>query len=49
MTHEFGLGEHMDTVDILIKTAMFACFVAFAVCIWLIRKQRDKRKTMSLV
>jgi len=38
--------EHMDGVDILIKVAVFACFVAFAICMWLIRKERDKRKNV---
>jgi len=37
-------NEHMDAVDILIKVTIFACFIAFAICVWLIRKERDKRK-----
>jgi hypothetical protein len=41
---EHGLGEHMDAIDILIRFAIFACFVVFAICMWLIRKQRDKRR-----
>jgi len=34
----------MDAVDILVKVAIFACLVVFVICMWLIRKERDKRK-----
>lgn len=37
-------SEHMDAVDLLIKVAIFGCFVVFGVCMWLIRRERDKRK-----
>jgi hypothetical protein len=37
-------SEHMDAVDLLIKIAIFGCFVVFGVCMWLIRRERDKRK-----
>jgi heme/copper-type cytochrome/quinol oxidase subunit 2 len=37
-------NEHMDAVDLLIKIAVFVCFVVFAVCIWFIRRERDRRK-----
>jgi len=36
--------EHMDAVDLLIKIAIFGCFIAFAVGMWLIRRERDRRK-----
>jgi len=36
--------EHMDAVDVLIKIGIFVCFVAFGICMWLIRRERDKRK-----
>jgi hypothetical protein len=34
----------MDTTDLLLKLAMFGCFVVFAVAMWFIRKERDKQK-----
>jgi len=37
-------NEHIDAVDIVIKVAIFVCFLAFAICMWLIRKEREKRK-----
>jgi hypothetical protein len=36
--------EHIDAVDVLIKVGIFVCFVAFGICMWLIRRERDKRK-----
>ncbi len=35
--------EHMDAVDFLIKIATFACFIIFGVCIWIIKRGRDRR------
>ena len=37
-------GQHPDAVDILIKIAIFVCFIVFAFGVWLIRKERDNRK-----
>jgi len=37
-------AEHMNAVDLLIKIAIFACFIVFAMCMWFIRRERDKRK-----
>ena len=37
--------EHMDAVDLLIKIGIFVCFVVFGVCIWFIKRDRDRRKT----
>jgi hypothetical protein len=34
----------IDAVDVLIKIGIFASFVAFGICVWLIRRERDKRK-----
>jgi hypothetical protein len=36
--------EHMDAVDLLLKLATFVCFVVFAIGMWLIRRERDRRK-----
>lgn len=36
--------EQMDGIDLLLKLAMGGCFIAFAICIWLIKRERDKRK-----
>ena len=36
--------EHMDGLDLLIRIAMFGCFVVFGICMLLIRRGRDKRK-----
>jgi len=36
--------EQMDGIDFLIKVAMGGCFIAYAICIWLIKRERDKRK-----
>jgi hypothetical protein len=38
-------SEHMDAVDLLLKLAVFACFVLFGVCLWLFKQERDKRKS----
>jgi hypothetical protein len=37
-------AEHMDAVDLLLKIGLFGCFVVFAICMWFIRRERDKRK-----
>jgi hypothetical protein len=36
--------NRMDGVDLLIKIGIFVCFIAFGVCMWFIRRERDKRK-----
>jgi hypothetical protein len=36
--------EHMDAVDLLLKVAIFVCFVVFAIGVWFIRRERDRRK-----
>jgi hypothetical protein len=36
--------EHMDAVDLLLKIATFVCFVVFAIGVWLIRRERTRRK-----
>jgi hypothetical protein len=36
--------EHMDAVDLLLKIAIFVCFVVFAIGMWFIRRERDRRK-----
>jgi heme/copper-type cytochrome/quinol oxidase subunit 2 len=36
--------EHMDAVDLLLKIAIFVCFVVFAIGLWFIRRERDRRK-----
>jgi len=36
--------ENTDVVDVLIKVGIFICFVVFGICLWLIRRQRDKEK-----
>jgi len=33
-----------DVVDLLLKAAIFVCFIAFAVAMWFIRVERDRRK-----
>jgi len=40
----FGGGQNLDAVDVLLTVGMFASFVAFGICMWLIRRERDKRK-----
>lgn len=35
----------MDAIDILLTLGIFACFVIFAVCLWLIRRQVQKPKS----
>jgi hypothetical protein len=37
-------GNEIDAVDVLIKIGIFACFVVFAICMWVLRRERDKRK-----
>jgi hypothetical protein len=39
--------ESFDAVDLLLKVGIFFCFVVFAVCLWVIRRQRDKEKRLS--
>jgi hypothetical protein len=34
--------EHVDAIDVVIKIAIFACFIVFGICMWLIRRERDK-------
>jgi hypothetical protein len=36
--------EHLDTTDLLIKAAIIACFIVFGICMWLVKRERDKRK-----
>lgn len=36
--------ESPDAVDLLLKVGIFFCFVVFAICLWVIRRQRDKEK-----
>jgi FtsZ-interacting cell division protein ZipA len=36
--------EQPDMVDILIKVGIIVCFVIFAICLWVIRKERDKKR-----
>jgi hypothetical protein len=38
------LDLFIDAIDLLLSLAIFGCFVIFGVCIWLIRRQRDKQK-----
>ena len=37
-------NQHMDATDVLVKVALFGCFIVFAICMWLIRQGRDRRK-----
>src|SRR5262245_2701048 len=37
-------ADHPDLVDLLLKVAIFGCFVVFAAVLLFIRIQRDKRK-----
>jgi hypothetical protein len=37
-------AEHLDVTDILIRVAIFGCFIVFGICMWLIRKERHKRE-----
>ncbi|SPE54658.1 hypothetical protein SBV1_1910003 [Verrucomicrobia bacterium] len=37
-------SETTDAVDLLLKVAIFLCFIVFGICLWLIRRERDKRK-----
>jgi hypothetical protein len=36
--------DRMDAVDLLLKIGMFVCFVVFGLCMWFIKRERDKRK-----
>jgi hypothetical protein len=37
-------ADHPDLVDLLIKAAIFVSFAVFAVAVWFIRVEREKRK-----
>jgi len=37
--------DHEDATDFLIKIAIFVGFVVFAICMWLIKRERDRRKS----
>lgn len=37
-------AEHMDVVDLPMEIAIFLCFIVFGVCLWFIRRERDRRK-----
>jgi hypothetical protein len=37
--------DRMDGVDLLIKVAIFGCFVIFGMSIWLIKRQRNSRRS----
>lgn len=39
-----GGTQNLDAVDVLISVGILVCFVAFGICMWLIRRERDKRK-----
>jgi hypothetical protein len=38
-------AEPMDAVDLWLKLAVFVCFVVFGICVWFIKRQRDKEKS----
>ena len=38
-------SEHMDAFDLLLKLALFGCFVVFGVTLWLYKRQKEKQKT----
>jgi hypothetical protein len=37
-------GKPLDTIDILLAMGIVASFIVFFACLWLIRRERDKRK-----
>jgi hypothetical protein len=37
-------GSEIDSLDVLIKIGILVCFVAFAICMWLLKRERDKQK-----
>jgi hypothetical protein len=37
--------ESIDAVDVLLKVGTFVCFVVFGICMWFIRRSRDKQKS----
>ena len=37
-------GNEVDAIDVLIKIGIFACFAVFAVCLWLLKREKAKRK-----
>jgi hypothetical protein len=39
--------ETLDAVDVLLKVGVFVCFVVFGLCLWCIRRARDKRKSAA--
>ena len=38
-------SEHMDAVDLLLKLAVFGCFVVFGITLWLYKRQKEKQKS----
>lgn len=37
-------GSEMDALDVLIKIGILVCIAAFAICMWLLKRERNKRK-----
>lgn len=42
---ETDASSHLDLTDILLGIGIFAAFVIFAVCMWLLRREMNKKKT----
>ncbi|HWC59441.1 MAG TPA: hypothetical protein VHC44_07080 [Verrucomicrobiae bacterium] len=36
--------QHFDLTDILLGVGIFAMFVVFAVCVWLLKRELNKKK-----
>ncbi|MHC4148220.1 MAG: hypothetical protein ACYSR5_01925 [Planctomycetota bacterium] len=39
------MEQRMDIIDILIKLGIFASFVIFGVAVWILKKERDKKRS----
>ena len=39
--------EHIDAIDLLLKVGVFVCFVVFGLCMWVVRREWDKRKNAT--
>lgn len=38
------MNEQTDIIDTLIKLGIFATFIVFGIAVWLLKKEKDKKK-----
>jgi heme A synthase len=40
-------SDHFDVIDMLIGIGIFASFVVFGVCMWLLKREMNKKKAAN--